>query len=62
MSEKYCGLEVHELVLVIPKMSEAESSYSKPILLKMVCATGSSFTRAEFWMGGTEPKPWMSSA
>ena len=24
MSEKYCGLEVHELVLVIPKMSEAE--------------------------------------
>lgn len=24
MSEKYCGLEVHELALVIPKMSEAE--------------------------------------
>jgi|ERR1700720_4108491 hypothetical protein len=24
MIETYCGLEVHELVLVIPKMSEAE--------------------------------------
>jgi hypothetical protein len=33
MIETYCGLEVHELVLVIPKMSEAEYQLCSRVLL-----------------------------